>query len=186
MSFKNLFFNIIIICVCCLSLSQLAFCQIESDSILCWNKDLQLKWSDFQGKAKQFGKAGCAAELTVESFWDEGINFNVNNCFDKTTSWTVDTVSEHLLEHEKLHFDIAEIHARKIRKAVDSLRRKGINQISPYSEVIKYYLNRRREIDSLYDSETKHSIDSLSQLNWKEKVLKELELLSKYEKDSSS
>lgn len=157
--------------------------SIEIDSI-CWDRNRTLKWSDFQGPpdtVMSIGLAGCGAALQVAGYWDKGLpNFLVTNYFKKNSSWTVDTTSSYLLQHEQLHFDIAEVHARKIRKAVDSLRSEGIRNFDPYSDAIQYLLNRKNEINSLYDEETGHSVYRDKQEEWNQKVRDELRCLKEY------
>lgn len=157
--------------------------EIESDSI-CWSESRKLKWSDFQGPPDTImstGRAGCGVVLQAAGYWDKGLpNFLVTNYFMKNSSWTIDTISSHLLEHEQLHFDIAEIHARRMRKAIDSLRKEGIKSFEPYSEVIQYLLDRKNEINILYDEETAHSVYETQQAEWKEKIWAELKCLKEY------
>lgn len=155
----------------------------ESDSII-WNPAHKLVWRDFHGKPapgdNESKKAVCAASIYVESFWDEMINFKVSNSFMKNEAWTLDTLSIKLLEHEQLHFDIAEVYARKIRQAVDSLRKKGVEAVDIYSQVITLLLEQRVKKDELYDTETQHGIFILEQEKWKAKIAKELKVLDKW------
>lgn len=157
--------------------------EFESDSI-CWAENRKLNWSDFHGQPDtntSFGLAGCAAELQAVGYWDNGLpNFLVTNYFMKNSSWTVDTVSSHLLQHEQLHFDIAELHARLIRQVVDSLRNEKVAGFVPYSKKIQYLLERRNKIDSLYDKETAHSIYETRQKEWNKKIWDELKCLQEY------
>jgi hypothetical protein len=155
---------------------------LKEDSIL-WDKNIRLKWSDFTGRPDTFseGTAGCAASIYVKGFRDNGLpNFLVTNSFIKNDAWTKDTTSVILLRHEQLHFDIAEVYARKIRKAVDSLRKANVIDIGPYSEEIQRLLKERNETDSLYDEQTAHGVYGNEQSVWNEKILKELESLSEY------
>lgn len=157
--------------------------SLDGSDCISWSENIQLRWSDFRGEPdlKSNGKAGCAAELMAQGFWDRGLpNFLVSNCFDRNASWTVDTVSHYLLEHEKSHFDIAEIHARMMRKSIDSLRKEEVNSFTPYSKIIKHLLNRRNKVDSLYDEETAHSLYSSEQLRWEKVIREQLESLSEY------
>lgn len=157
----------------------------EVDSI-CWNKDVKLKWSDFKGAPDWNSEwfAVCPAAIKAEGFWDNGLpNFDVTNCFDKVSAWTKDTTSLSGLEHEQLHFDIAEVHARKIRKAIDSLREEGEVGFEPYSFIVRCLLSKRNKVDSLYDYETAHGLNEAQQEEWKKKIWEELESLDEYSYD---
>jgi hypothetical protein len=155
---------------------------IKQDSIP-WNKNYRLKWSDFKGKPDTLSKedAACAASIYVKGFRDKGLpNFLVYNSFMKNDAWTRDSTSVMLLQHEQLHFDIAEVYARKIRKAVDSLRRKQIKTINSYSVEITKLLSMFEMTGKLYDEQTSHGIYGNQQSEWRQKILKELEALNDY------
>lgn len=152
------------------------------DSIL-WDKNVRLKWSDFVGRPDTSSKwmAVCPASIYVKGFMDKGLpNFLVTNSFIKNDAWTKDSLSVVILRHEQLHFDIAEVYARKIRKAIDSLRRQKVKDIEAYSVEIKQLLKMRHETDSLYDEQTAHGVYGNKQSVWNQKILKELEALKDY------
>jgi hypothetical protein len=155
---------------------------IKQDSII-WSNNYRLKWSDFAGSvdASSNWMAGCAASIYVKGFRDNGLpNFSVSNSFIRGDAWTKDTTSLIMLRHEQLHFDIAEVYARKIRKAVDSLRRKNVKTVEAYSMEIQKLLRMRNETDNLYDEQTAHGVNGNAQSNWSQKILKELESLNDY------
>jgi hypothetical protein len=152
---------------------------------ICWAEETKLRWSDFQGvpDSTSSGLAGCAATLEAIGFWDKGLpNFKVTNCFNKIHSWAKDTTSIHLLKHEQLHFDIAEIHARKLRKTIDSLRFVNVDDMNVYSDRIEYILDLRDSVNIQYDTETAHSIYRLKQKEWEEKITNLLKELDDYSK----
>ena len=149
----------------------------QEESLICWKEDHLLKWSDFQGIPDHSSpwNAVCAASIKVVGYWDSGLpNFEITNCFDKKMSWTKDTTSISSLTHEQLHFDIAEIHARKMRKAVDSLRMEGVNGFDQYSIVVRSILGMRNKVDSLFDLETAHGIYEDQQELWFRKTREDL------------
>lgn len=163
------------------------FISEGQDNSICWRDDLKLKWSDFQGVVPQVTNwsAVCSAELLATGCWSNNLpNFKITNCFDRNASWTDDTTSAEGLKHEQLHFDIAEIHARRMRKSVDSLRQLGETSFEPYSLIIQELLDRRNKIDSIYDEETAHSIFLKKQELWAEKIKNEIKELEAYSADS--
>lgn len=154
---------------------------IKRDSIP-WDKNALLKYSDFTARPDTSSKwvAVCPASIYIRGFIDKGFpNFVVTNSFMRKEAWMKDTTSA-ILGHEQLHFDIAEVYARKIRKAIDSLRRKNVKTINNYSVEIAKLMKRRHEIDSLYDEQTSHGTYGNEQSEWKQKILKELEELNDY------
>lgn len=154
----------------------------QQDSIP-WDKNVQLQWSDFTGRADTSSQwvAVCPASVYVRGFMDKGLpNFLVTNSFMKKEAWTKDPTSANILRHEQLHFDIAEVYARKIRQSIDSLRRRNVKTVSNYSLEITKLIKKRHEIDSLYDEQTSHGTYGDEQSDWNQKILKELEALNDY------
>jgi len=156
---------------------------VDIPDSICWDENMKLKWTDFAGKPnyERAASAICVASVYVIGSWRDGLPyFEVTNYFKTRKAWTKDTISKVGLEHEQLHFDIAELHARLIRKTVDSLRKKQEASFDPYSVNIQYLLDKRVDMDDLYDYETIHSIDTIKQLEWKGKIWIGLDSLKKY------
>lgn len=151
-----------------------------------WHSNYKLKWSDFKGESPNYGgfeekEAGCAAELLIEGYYENGPKFKVTNNFNAIRSFTKDTTSISLLRHEQIHFDIAEIYCRKIRKGISELEKSPQTSLDDYTRLIKALLKERNEYDSKYDLETNHGVHGIKQLEWREKVDKELaELIAYY------
>jgi hypothetical protein len=161
--------------------------RVNSDSI-CWQKSYKLKWSDFTGKKPAtslvWHTAGCAASIYAKGCIDKGIpNYRITNYFIKSLSWVTDSLSKGGLEHEQLHFDIAELYARKIRKAIEELRKKKLKRYSNYEQVINRLLDEREAMDVKYDKETFHSMDLDKQKEWSNVIIAALEELKRYASD---
>lgn len=160
---------------------NLGNCQIDS---IPWKPSEKLKWSDFQGKPKRDSKDGmlaaCAPSINIKGFRDDLPNFGVTNHFLKKVAWTTDTSSIELLNHEQCHFDIAEVCARRIRAAVDSLRSRKVSDIIVYTSVIDALLEQYDMEDVQYDSETSHGAIDLEQQKWEKRVAQELKKLNKW------
>lgn len=152
------------------------------DSI-CWRTDYKIQWSDFTGIPPEETKwnAVCGSHIKAMGYRDGKLpNFRVIHYFVKQESWVRDTTSLILLEHERLHFDISEIFARRIRQAVDSLRMKGESKVDVYGKNIDSWLRVWDEWSEAYDEETSHGLRPLKQKEWVIKIQKELNALSKY------
>ncbi|MGJ8734513.1 MAG: DUF922 domain-containing protein, partial [Cellulophaga sp.] len=77
--------------------------------------------------------------------------------------------------HEQIHFDIAELYARKMREKLS----KVVPSSNTYKQARAIYTSVNKELDAyqdLYDKETNYSRDLEKQLFWQEKVKKELQL----------
>jgi hypothetical protein len=159
-----------------------AYAQSKTDSIY-WCRDYRLKWSDFQGIPEK-GTGWEAISYTSVKIVEEeekGVtNYLVNSYFLKRRSWTRDTTDASLLEHERLHFDMAELFARKIRAAIESLKKRGGSKTESYDTVIASILRERRVWGELYDEETDHGLETSKQTEWFIKIQKELKMLEAY------
>lgn len=168
-----------------LSLINFSFYKTTDEKIV-WSKSFQLGWDDFLGKplknspnsamskvgfdfSSSFNSKDCTLEVTVTSY------------FTKSKSWVKEEKkSDHLLVHEQLHFDIAEIYARKFRKAVKESKLKKSNIKNKFEDISSRIGRELTEYQSLYDNETNHHINQAKQTEWNEKVAKQLEELNEY------
>lgn len=143
---------------------------------LTWNPYYSLQWSDFQGEPNRssLSDAGTAVRITAQPFLvGKRVEYDVKAIFDRNKSWARDT-SQSLLSHEQLHFDIAELYARKIRKRVGELQSKGIRDIGVYNKEIQLLLEESNDFDRRYDIETLHGSMAKKQAVWESRVQDEL------------
>lgn len=152
-----------------------------------WDKSRSLSWEDFKAAPKKHlsYKANTNSGLsfswnTRESSNGMIFNYEVVSNFYPNQSWVKEIEEvEYLLAHEQLHFDITELHARKLRKALESFMpgskmKKELNDI--YSEIEQ----QRRQMQNQFDKETNHSIKKAAEYKWRKFIEKELNKLSEY------
>lgn len=159
----------------------------ETEFII-WDLERPLSWNDFVGeielnsnyKAKTFSKINFESRVTKDSIY-----LNIPCFFITTKSWVKERFRQNnlLLEHEQLHFDIAELVARKIREECSKHRSVSLSESSEVLQNIydKFYYEFWDELNFHYDEETNHSVIRERQLEWEIKIKNELDLLSKYE-----
>lgn len=161
---------------------------IENDTLILWQKKRKLIWDDFKGSKKQpkslyrlHQVAACGIEFK-ESFFQETIEdipiVDVKLYFNKYRGWTI-TEDPKMLEHEQIHFDIAELYARKIRKKVLSLKNKNVLDVYKYINSVDSIFKECDRYHDEYDDEVLLNYDR--QQAWQTKVAKELEDLKEYE-----
>ena len=88
--------------------------------------------------------------------------------------------TDYILSHEQGHFDIAEIYARKLNKA---LKQYSFNVKTSPKEVPAMYqqiMKEEGQLQNQYDSETDFSRDKPQQAIWLEKIQRELDKLKEY------
>ncbi|MEX2235608.1 MAG: DUF922 domain-containing protein [Cyclobacteriaceae bacterium] len=149
-----------------------------------WNEFYKLQWHDFQGEPGEgsIGDAGAVVQIKAKPFLvKKKIQYDVVALFNKRKSWSTDQ-SETLLAHEQLHFDIAEVYARKIRKKINELNDRGVNNIKTYNAAIQDLLLESNHADQQYDLETLHGALPKKQAVWSKQVKEDLSALHRYKK----
>ena len=180
--------NILFLLIILLSSIGLSFKIVEQkgDVKIYWSKDKLLTWNDF--KAKPIKSCPIAADtdsgFELRSSYnsdDHLIVIDLQTYFIKNKSWyKPDKNSENLLKHEQGHFDISELFTRKLHENIikEKIKEKNISQrITQLNEKYTYELHKYQD---LYDKETEHSINEKKQMEWNEKIAKELKELEKY------
>lgn len=156
-----------------------------NDSFILWSSSRKLTWDDFQGNSdeKSEYKAMTYCKMSLnDSISSTAIFLNITCKFNKNNSWTKIKNSDYLLKHEQLHFDIAELIIRKVRKECSLLV--SSDKDGTYAEIKKIYSKYVDiEWDSLnasYDTETSHGTIATKQKDWELKIAKELKALNAY------
>jgi len=140
------------------------------DDIL-WENNRPLSWSDFQGEPdydNDFVKALTASSIRyVYSCQDDGyIGFNIDAVFKKSQSWVKEEAhTNYHLGHEQLHFDITELHARKLRNLLTEKNYK-CDELSQFQNTITESLDKWRMEQRVYDHETFFSVKESEQSQW--------------------
>lgn len=161
----------------------------NNDSLIYWNKANKIKWNDFKGLATDSIENQVAwsfIQINTAADWVDGLpNYKVYAVFKKYNSWSKDTTLA-TLAHEQLHFDIGELYARKMRKAMLDLRSKKSDNVNGYLNALNKYYIECNQINDLYDKETAHGVYLGKQQEWNNKINRELLLLKAYEVDYAS
>ena len=158
--------------------------KMEYDRIE-WSSNVKLTWKDFLGKPDTSSryKAVTFTKIRVsDEEFDDKIILNFPATFNRSLSWTKNTKSMSLLIHEQIHFDIAELVARKIRKDCSQHVSRDLSLSYEFIQnTYDYY--RTYCLDSIndtYDSETNHGMIKSKQKEWEKKISKELTSLKAY------
>jgi len=182
----KIFLVFIVLTTICLETSYSQNDFIVNDTIISWSENKKLKWGDFKGikDSINFTENGAVTDYSISLLprnikVDEYEKINAIALFFKETSWTI-TESLGLLKHEQIHFDIAEIYAREIRKCFSEKKENGESDIYSYIQIAKDLGNQCTVYQQLYDEETAHGTIGLKQLEWEKKIAKELKALDAY------
>ena len=171
--FAPLFFFVFSTCACA---------QSGTDTIY-WSPCYKLKWEDFKGTPETPSKNAAVSRPGIKYYLtanEDSFNIKVICFFIKSRSWSKLKNSDTLLMHEQVHFDIAELFARKLRKAFTEYK---FHYATAGKDIDKLFLlnkQKRAEMDTLYDKETDFSRNRKQQLLWNKKINPELDKLKKY------
>lgn len=166
----------------------LSLCFVQDESRISWDIDYRLEWSDFKGTPRPRNHAvavtasgitfGYSTKMSETQLIDYNVEISADFYPDK--SWCLrERVNNNILNHERLHFDITELHARKFRKRV---QRTNFNMnINRQMEAIHEQINRELEaMQNKYDAETNHSQNIEKQKEWQTYIVEELNKLVYY------
>ncbi len=154
------------------------------DSLIVWTESRPLQWTDFSGAVKEDSKYDAEVFAEVQYryiFLDKKhFKFDVFATFNKNTSWSKTAKqSEGLLKHEQMHFDLAELYARKLKEELENY-----NYTKNFAkEVIAIFEPIKKEYQLMQlkcDEETNHSLNKEKQLEWEAYLQNEL-LKGKFE-----
>ena len=179
-----------IICSIVFIFSGLGQDDSVNESIITWNANYKLKWSDFEGEVDpdKFGSAMTSHKIEilpqnvlVDEFDNiQGYeNMTAKAQFFKNKSWTV-TNSDLILNHEQVHFNIAELFARKIRKHFDKLKSNGDAAFSKYQNAYNLLWKECRKMQIRYDKETNHGQNQEFNSIWEKEIVRQLNELNDF------
>lgn len=151
--------------------------QNTEDSLIQWSVNYKLQWSDFVGKIDSLGedreRSAVTWTLKKSTEWKlskDSIEFNLICYFLRYNSWKKIETDE-LLKHEQGHFNLSEIHMRKLRKTFCEYESHDLQATVDfyYLEYSKMEENNRQSQD-LYDKETNFSKNEVEQKKWSTKI----------------
>lgn len=191
--------------VCCLWFGLVASAQInvENDSIIIWNKNRKITWDDFLSekvvkahKYNDINKENASAVIVVSikiypkefdcryiSHLEIVAQMNKNISCAKLKTAAV-------LNHEQTHFDIAELYARKIRKAIaEFIETSEECDLQGIADIYYHLVEEHWQTQFLYDDEVRECEDRLpdfchnleKQQEWDKRIGDSLEIYKDYE-----
>ncbi len=147
-----------------------------------WKADRKLTWGDFKAPPDGASPNAALTSSTIDiefGFDDNGLLYAIKCRFDRNRSW-VKVRTPAVLAHEQGHFDIAELHARKLNKALKAytFNRRTVNR--DVNRIYDTLIAAHHEAQNLYDLETDFSRNREKQEAWSKKIAAELKVLDVY------
>jgi hypothetical protein len=137
-----------------------------------WKPDRKLTWKDFEAKplTQTDNAALTSSNINFQfGYGASGFRYSITCRFDKSRSW-VKIKTDHILAHEQGHFDIAEIHARKLKKALSEYKYNEATVSADINKIYQGLMQQHHEMQSLYDQQTDHSRNNEKQAEWLKKI----------------
>jgi hypothetical protein len=158
---------------------------------LYWNDGIKLTWDDFKGKGINSGGYAALTYTVIALDYDINSNgqtfnpkFTVKCAFLKSKSWVKrndpSSKTAEILVHEQLHFTIAEITARKLRRNLKA-QQYTKNYKKEINEIYNKTLEEGEKMQARYDKETNHSINKEAQKRWSYLIESDLGYLIGYQ-----
>lgn len=156
--------------------------QAQTNGFKEWAEQHPLSWADFTGKPDAPESvyaaatyAGLALDVQDVNFAGR-VTFKVRAVFDSHRSWAhPDRKDKDVLAHEQLHFDIAEVYARRLERKLNALQLKVKNKEVAKKLVLQYNIAQMKEQER-YDKECVHGLNRENQQEWRTKINRELML----------
>jgi hypothetical protein len=155
---------------------------ISAQDTIHWRNNYALQWKDFQGTpdSNSAYKATTLTNLTTSiSYNDSTFSAKVICVFYKKKSWALGG-SQNLLLHEQGHFNLGELFARKLRKALKTLVFNPNTFEADFKKISSRIRIEQNQTNALYDKETNFSRNKQKQLQWDRKIQIELKKLNAY------
>ncbi|WP_227009000.1 DUF922 domain-containing protein [Christiangramia fulva] len=160
--------------------------QVKDEKIA-WDPDRPLSWSDFKGEPDASSSYTANTNSGIGYTWsystasgEPQLTFEVSCNFYPKLSWVKNPADpDYLLAHEQLHFDISELYARKLKKALAEYE-PGRSIRQDLRNIYNKYESERVSAEKQFDRETRHSEDYEAEMAWRKKIAQELERLKNY------
>jgi len=152
-----------------------------------WTEGRKLTWLDFRGTPSgpndyvASTNSGVSFSFSYQERNGVGkVDFTVLSNFYPNLSWyRPERVSKYILKHEQMHFDISELHARKLRKHLASLiqDRTFKTKAEPFYEANE---RERRKMQKQFDTDSDHSNKKEEEFRWRTYIAAQLKVYERW------
>jgi hypothetical protein len=163
--------------------------QVTEQGLLVWSAENPPSWKEFRGRAKRKGTTAAQTSSGVTYLIQcrqSRFGFAVLATFSPGESWVRPDIpgnsvaSRQSLRHERTHFDLTELFARRLRKALTGAERICPGREDEVQRVFDRLTEDSRHEQERYDHETAHGMARDAQARWDGKVRASLDSLARY------
>lgn len=158
--------------ICILVFMILGYLPNNKRGETCWNISKPLSWQNYKGKPSS--QLPYDAITTIALSYDiiSKEKVRIKNCMIENKSWVkMNRQTYILLKHERYHFNLAEVIARKMRREISHVKEPNISVIQ---NIYNKWMLEFDKLQSEYDKETNHSKNDIEQIIWQDKIDQEL------------
>jgi hypothetical protein len=157
----------------------------DAPEVLAWSANRPLTWADFKSKPTPAEKLAALTSATIDvqvGCTDFIFTSNVRAVFVPTESWVRDSASAtpNLLRHEQLHFNITELHARRMRQKIALLKLNCTRLQPTFKNATNVIFTEWQKEEARYDQETNHGLNLDRQKTWEIQVKQRMAMLEQY------
>lgn len=165
------------------------FTLTEDPIIIPWEENTKLNWEDFKGKSDPESPFVASTHSSIIFSYNVrseneklSLTTETDAFFYPEMSWfRKGEVNAHILNHEQGHFDITELHARKLRKAFAEYKVTE-NYKKELTAIFTSLNNERQKMQNRYDKETNHSRNVEKETHWQKFIATELLQYARWKK----
>lgn len=155
---------------------------------IAWSATRALAWSDYLGMPDLASDAGATTvyRLSYQERCTDTYTFSVTSVFQPAESWVRPSVLENpearksLLVHEQGHFDLSEISARKLRRALSRLPHPCAMTAIERRTFVQHYLREDTDAQARYDATTNYGLNQPHQIRAVIEIGRELASLAEF------
>lgn len=157
----------------------------ENENLIPWSATRKLAWDDFLCEPKKEGEAVASTSTSLGLSYkvrENQLSFHISCDFSKEKSWGA-LKTDYILAHEQAHFDITEIHARKLYEAMYNYQFNPLTFKADIATLYNSIVKEKEDMQEAYDRQTDHSRQKAKQREWLDKInsmLGDTELFSTY------
>ncbi len=154
----------------------------EKTELIDWSEKRKLTWTDFKGTPDPASPnaALTSSSINIDFEYDQQeLKFYIRCRFNTVKSWGK-VKTDYILAHEQGHFDIAELYARKMFKALKAYKYNPKTISDDINRIYQEIMTSHHQFQSAYDRETDHSRIPDKQAEWEKKINDELKALEAF------
>lgn len=151
-----------------------------------WQLDSLLIWDDFASQKNKLQEHSASSNCNIYFYFDikdDTMLFEVKTYFDREKSWKLKHVNNlELLDHEQIHFTIAELYARKLRKELCEFEIPERSLTDTVKLIYKRNIQAYKKEQENFDLITKNGNDLKAQEIYASKLHANMQILIKFTK----